>query len=333
MSERDFKGSSGKKRNIVFAFETSCDETCAAAVEECSDGHLEILSNIVSSQIDIHKLYGGVVPEIASRNHLMTIENVAKEALRAANISVADVTRVAATVQPGLVGAVMVGRVFAESFAAMRRIPFAEVNHLVGHIASVMLSNPGLQTPFVCLVVSGGHTSLYKVESSLKCKVLSETLDDACGEAFDKVAKVLGLGYPGGPAIASQAENYKQRKQNESCNLADLKLFNYNPIYSKNANFSYSGLKSAVIDYVKKNPDYDIAEVCAVFQHEAIEQLVVKSKAINGELPLAVCGGVAANEYLRAALPDAYFPRKELCGDNAAMIAAAAIIFPKIKLF
>ena len=311
------------KKQYTLAIETSCDETCAAVV----DGDLNVLANIVSSQIDIHKLYGGVVPEVASRNHLAAIQNVVEEALRVAGIDVGQVTQIAATTQPGLVGAVMVGRVFAESLALASGKPFIEVNHLVGHIASVFLSNPTLKPPFVCLVVSGGHTSLYKVNNFTSIELLGSTTDDACGEAFDKVAKVLGLGYPGGPIISRMA---KQSGGTDIC-------FVQNANYKKDLNFSYSGLKSAVINYInrkkQKGEEINVADICHAFQKEAIQQLVTKCNMVRGKLPLAICGGVAANEYLRECLPDALFPEIKYCGDNAAMIAAAILFNNSFDLF
>ena len=302
----------------TLAIETSCDETCAAVVEQLADGGLTVLSNVVSSQIDIHKLYGGVVPEVASRNHLLAIENVYNQALMQAGVKIEQISQIAATTHPGLVGAVMVGRVFAESLALARGVPFISVNHLAGHIASVVLSNPTLKPPFVCLVVSGGHTSLYKVQSYKNIKILGHTMDDACGEAFDKVAKVLGLGYPGGPAVSRVAAKE-----------SDIQLVT-KANYARDLNFSYSGLKSAVINYVHKikqaKQEPNIADICVAFQSEAIKQLVVKCNNARGKLPLAVCGGVSANKYLRSQLPDALFPDISLCGDNAAMIAAAAVL-------
>jgi N6-L-threonylcarbamoyladenine synthase len=305
---------------LTLAFETSCDETSAAVV----DGDLKVLSNIVASQIEIHRRFGGVVPEVASRNHLLSIESVTQEALQRAGVSVGRITQTAATTHPGLAGAVMVGRVFAESLAAARNLPFIGVNHAAGHIASCMLSNPGLRPPFRALVVSGGHTSIYKVQSSKSVKLVSSTTDDACGEAFDKVAKVLGLPYPGGPEISRLASQFNGE--------TDL-VFMPNANYKKSKDFSYSGLKTAVLNYVNRKRQageiLNLPEICFAFQREAIGQLVTKCNLAGQDLPLAVCGGVAANAYLRTQFPDAYFPDAGLCGDNAAMIGAAAILFDK----
>lgn len=313
---------------LTLAFETSCDETSAAVVDE----NLKILSNVVSSQIDIHKRFGGVVPEVASRNHLLAIESVTQEALLRAGVTLDAIGKIAATTHPGLAGAVMVGRVFAESIAAARNLPFIDVNHVVGHIASCMISqspagrHPSilegkrLAPPFLALVVSGGHTALYKVHTFKKISLLASTTDDACGEAFDKVAKVLGLPYPGGPEISKQAAKFNRN--------TDL-IFMPNANYKKTKDFSYSGLKTAVLNYVnrkkQKNEPLDIPAICYAFQREAIGQLVAKTPKSN--LPLTICGGVAANAYLREQFPGAFFPEPGLCGDNAAMIGAAAILF------
>jgi len=295
---------------------------------------IKVLSNVISSQIEIHKLYGGVVPEIASRNHVLAIQTVYEEALRQAGVTLDDITQIAATTHPGLRGAVMVGQVFAESLAVASKKPFIEVNHLAGHIASVSLrgdchvasrssqqapqfhGNP--EPPFLTLLVSGGHTSLYKVTAWDNIELLCETADDAVGEAFDKVAKLLGLGYPGGPAIAKEAEKYQGK---------DFIQFVNKP--NKKDGFSYSGLKTAVLNYLQKNKDFNVARLAASFQHEAIMQLVDKCKSEmkrHNIETLCVCGGVAANKYLREHLPFAYFPAMEYCTDNAAMIGAAAVL-------
>jgi len=324
---------------LTLAFETSCDETAVAVVSwsgldkqslgfanrfvaDAPRNDVVVLSNVVASQIDIHQRFGGVVPEVASRNHLLAIESVTEEALRRAGVSLGEITQVAATTHPGLPGAVMVGRVFAESVATALGLPFREVNHVVGHIASCVLTNPQLRPPFMALVVSGGHTALYKVQSFKSIKLVATTTDDACGEAFDKVAKVLGLSYPGGPQIAKLAAEFKGE--------SDL-VFMPSKNYKKDSNFSYSGLKTAVLNYVnkrkQKGEELNLPEICFAFQREAIGQLVSKIPKTN--LPLAISGGVAANEYLRQQFPDAVFPDVSLCGDNAAMVGAAAILFDK----
>jgi N6-L-threonylcarbamoyladenine synthase len=312
---------------LTLAVETSCDETAAAVV----DGDLNVLSNVISSQIDIHARYGGVVPEVASRNHLLAVEHVTAEALQRAGISMGKITRIAATTQPGLIGAVMVGRVFAESVSTASGTPFAAVNHLCGHIASAVLSNRQISPPFLSLVVSGGHTNLYKVESYQSIKLLASTTDDACGEAFDKVAKILDLGYPGGPAVAQAAALFRGQST-----IKFLPKANYS-----GPNFSYSGLKTAVLNFVNKSrmkgEHVDIPAVCEAFQREAVDQLVIKTmSALKREsmTTLCICGGVSANDHLRAEFQKAcdtahtklYLPALEFCGDNAAMIAAAAIL-------
>lgn len=308
---------------LTLAFETSCDETSVAVV----DSKLKILSNVVASQIDIHKRFGGVVPEVASRNHLLAIESLTEEALRLAGIALDQVTQIAATTHPGLVGAVMVGRIFAESIAVARNLPFTGINHILGHIASCVLSNPDLKPPFLALVVSGGHTSIYRVESYQKIKLVASTMDDACGEAFDKIAKVLGLPYPGGPEISKIASGF--------IGETDL-VFMPNANYRKTANFSYSGLKTATLNYINRKrqmgEELNIAEICFAFQREAIGQIITKCSMIKNKFPIAVSGGVSANKYLREQFSGAFFPETELCGDNAAMIAAAAIIFPNAKI-
>lgn len=306
--------------SLVLAFETSCDETSVAVI----DANLKILSNVIASQIDIHKRFGGVVPEVASRNHLLAIESLTEEALRNANVTLDQITKIAATTHPGLVGAVMVGRVFAESIATALNLPFLSINHILGHIASCVLSNPNLKPPFLSLVVSGGHTSIYHVESFKKLKFIAGTTDDACGEAFDKVAKVLGLPYPGGPEISKMASRFTGKTE---------LVFMPNANYKKTPNFSYSGLKTAVLNYVNRKRqmggELNIPEICFAFQREAIGQIVTKCDIAQkkNKLPVAISGGVAANNHLREQFPNAFFPDPALCSDNAAMIGAAAILF------
>ena len=373
---------SAPDRTLTLAFETSCDETACAVVSSTlgADGHPrpEVLSSIVSSQIDIHKLYGGVVPEIASRNHIMAITNVMHEALKTAGVTLKQITQIAATTHPGLAGAVMVGRVFAESLATALNLPFREVNHVAGHIASVTLAkhNP---PPFLSLVVSGGHTSLYKVTTWSDITLLAATTDDACGEAFDKVAKILGLPYPGGVEIEKQGGSFYARHCEEpslNCHceepqgdavISPLLRFVQKPNYHKDG-FSYSGLKTAVLNYVNRlkqkwgnssttfrccespphtppasktvdniTPALDIPHICASFQAEAVAQLVIKCEQHLKKThikTLCVSGGVSANRHLREQMTQmcarhgvsVHFPELCYCGDNAAMIAAAAIL-------
>lgn len=308
---------------LTLGIETSCDETSVAVIDE----QYRILSNVIISQIDIHQTFGGVVPEIAARNHIENILPVLDEALTKANLTIDQIDQVAATTQPGLPGAVMVGRVFGQSLANALNVPFLAVNHLHGHMASLRLSNPDLQPPMLCLLVSGGHTILYQVNAQWETKILCTTADDAVGEAFDKVARVLGLSYPGGPKIAE---------------LADMQL-NFTPILNKFPKdvFSYSGLKTAVLNHInrlkQKGDEVNIPEICANFQFCAINQLLSKTLEFlqsTGIKTFGICGGVSANQYLREQFRvmckergvKLYLPDHALCGDNAAMIAATGML-------
>jgi N6-L-threonylcarbamoyladenine synthase len=310
---------------VILGIETSCDETCAAVI----DGKLNVLSNIVSSQIDIHKEFGGVVPEIASRNHIENIMPVLDSALKNAGVGLSAISAVCATAEPGLPGAVMVGRTVGESLAAALNVPYVPVNHLCGHIAGLQLTNR-IQPPFLCLLVSGGHTAIYTVNAAgggFKAKLLLATADDAVGEAFDKVARVLGLPYPGGPKIAAEAKKYGGM---------DMLQF---PVVK--AGFSFSGLKTAVLNYINKERQAgrapDIPRICAGFQTAAAEQLTARSVEYIKKYKVknfGVCGGVSANEYLRERFRakcdelgvNLFLPKPEFCGDNAAMIAAAGLL-------
>ena len=308
---------------LTLGVETSCDETSIAVVNE----QFHILSNVVISQIDIHKQFGGVVPEIASRNHIENILPVLDTALKQAHIDIASIDQVAATTHPGLPGAVMVGRVFGQSVATALNKPFIAINHLHGHIASLRLSNPDLQPPFLCLLVSGGHTLIYQIDADWQTQLLISTVDDAIGEAFDKVARVLGMQYPGGPKISQTA------------NMA----LSFTPFISKFPKdvFSYSGLKTSVLNFVnherQMGHELDLPQICANFQFCAVKQLLDQSVKLIKQQSIksfAICGGVSANHYLREQFQttcDAmgvklFLPKPELCGDNAAMIAAAAIL-------
>ncbi len=307
----------------ILGIETSCDETSVAIV----DDKFNILSNVVSSQIDIHKQYGGVVPEIASRNHIENIMPVLDEALSTAGLKINDIDAVAATVEPGLPGAVMVGRTMGESLAFALDKPYRAVNHLYGHIASLKLTNKDLEPPFLCLLVSGGHTSIYYVKKDWKTELLISTADDAVGESYDKVSRVLGLGYPGGPAVS------KMTKDN----------YSMPPFVSKSPvdKFSFSGLKTAVLNFVNKEQQkgnkLDITEICSNFSDCAINQLLARSIEKIKKYKVksfGICGGVSANKELRKRFSDAcenlnvklFLPSSDLCGDNAAMIAAASIL-------
>jgi N6-L-threonylcarbamoyladenine synthase len=313
-----------KSEVFILAIETSCDETSIAVIK---NGR-EVLSNVVSTQIDIHARFGGVVPEVASRNHTMAILNVLEESLTKANLTIEQIDAIAVTYGAGLIGALMVGVNFAKALAFANDLPLLAVNHIKGHIAASYLAFSDLTPPFVCLIVSGGHTAILNVTDYINHTKIGSTLDDAVGEAYDKVARILNLGYPGGPIIDKLA---KQGKNNIQFVTRD-KL-------AKTNNFSYSGLKTAVINYVhklKQNKQPIIVEdICASFQASAIDVLIEKvirtaKKLSSNKIVLA--GGVAANSYLRERIDarckeeglQAYYPPKAMCTDNAAMIGSQA---------
>ena len=307
----------------ILGIETSCDETAAAVVQ---DGSV-ILSSKVSSQIEVHHQYGGVVPELASRKHIEAIVPVVKEAMRDSGIKTSEINAIAATRGPGLVGALLVGFSFAKSYAYALDIPLIGVNHLEGHINSVFLEPEAPPFPFVALLVSGGHTALYYVTSHTAIELMGQTRDDAVGEAFDKVAKLLGLGYPGGGVIDTLS------KEGDPDKIAFTRPY----LNKADFDFSFSGIKTAVSHYVAKHrSDYKarMADIAAGFQAAVVE--VLAYKLINAALKkscehIAVVGGVAANSGLRRKVRrDAeardlkvHIPSVQLCGDNAAMIAAA----------
>jgi N6-L-threonylcarbamoyladenine synthase len=308
---------------LTLGIETSCDETSVAVVK---NGR-EILSNIISSQIDIHKRFGGVVPEIASRNHTMAIINVLDQALTHANAKLEDIDAVAVTYGAGLVGALLVGVSAAKAISYLLDKPLIAVNHIRAHIAANYLNDSDLVPPFLCAVVSGGHTELMDVKDYTHYEILGSTLDDATGEAFDKVARALGLGYPGGPEIDKLA---KQGKNN-------IEFFKTAKIISDDYNFSYSGLKTAVINYLhnarQREQEININDVCASFTYYALEPIVQKAFDAARELGyenIALAGGVAANSYLRQRFDETgkkydinvYVPSLKLCTDNAAMVAS-----------
>lgn len=308
---------------LILAIETSCDETSVAIVK---NGR-EVLSNVISSQIEIHARFGGVVPEVASRNHLLSFNSVLNQALTEANVTFADISAIAVTYGAGLMGALLVGVSFAKALAFSLKLPLIAVNHINGHISANYISEKTLQPPFMSLVVSGGHTAILKVTKTKK-QLIGTTYDDAVGEAYDKVAKVLGLGYPGGPVIDKMSKLGK-------ANITFVKK----PKEKNNLNFSYSGLKTAVINYLHNLKQHNIepnkVDICASFQHEAVEELVKKSilacKKHKVNI-LTVAGGVAANSLLRSWLTKegeehgikVIFPPMSLCTDNAAMIGAEA---------
>jgi N6-L-threonylcarbamoyladenine synthase len=309
---------------LVLGIETSCDETSAALV---IDGRT-ILSSTIAAQLDLLKKYGGVVPEIAARRHTELIGYVIKEALDTAGKTLDDIEAVAVTSRQGLVGCLMVGVAAAKSISYARQVPLIGVHHIEGHIFANRLSNPELTLPHICLTVSGGHNMLVHVRESCRYELLGTTLDDAAGEAFDKIAKFLGLDFPGGPVID------KLSKQ------GDRNAFKFpRPmIRSKALDFSFSGLKTAVINMFKervaRNEALPLADIAASFQEAIVEVLVAKAlRALEekGLAALSVTGGVSANSRLREAFSDTckkkgitvFFPKLSLCTDNAAMIAAA----------
>jgi N6-L-threonylcarbamoyladenine synthase len=289
----------------ILGIETSCDETAAALVTD--DG--EILANVVASQADLHARYGGVVPEVASRRHLDLIAPVIDEAM------VDEPHAVAVTTRPGLIGALLVGVSAAKAFAWARRLPLIPVNHLHGHVASLYLRPLDLQPPFTCLLASGGHTMLLDVADRSGYTVLGTTLDDAAGEAFDKGARLLGLGYPGGREIDALAQR------------GDPTAYDFPVARVPGLDFSFSGLKTSLLYKVRDLAPDELerrkADLAASYQRAIVRALVERLAAAGGDR-VAVVGGVAANSELRGALPDAAFAPLPLCTDNAAMIASAA---------
>lgn len=309
---------------LILAIESSCDETAAAVVK---NGR-EVLSNIISSQIDLHTLYGGVVPEIASRKHTEAINQVVDQALKTANVSLKDIDAIAVTYGPGLVGALLVGVSFAKALSFASGIPLVGVHHIEGHISANYIENKELEPPFVCLVVSGGHSHLVKVMDYGKYEILGRTRDDAAGEAFDKVARAIGLGYPGGPKV--DKVSYEGNP--------DAVKFPRAKVEGSVYDFSFSGLKSAVLNYLNqcemKGEEIVQADVAASFQKAVVDVLVEHSMTAireSGMKKFAIAGGVASNSHLRKALEEAcavegvefYRPSPVLCTDNAAMIGAA----------
>ncbi len=316
MNERDI---------LILAIESSCDETAAAVVR---NGR-EVLSNVISSQIELHKLYGGVVPEIASRKHIEKINQVIREALADAAVTLDDLDAVAVTYGPGLVGALLVGVAEAKAISYAKKLPLVGVHHIEGHISANYIENKELEPPFLCLVVSGGHTHLVMVKDYGVYEILGRTRDDAAGEAFDKVARAIGLGYPGGPKIDRiSAEGNPEAIPFPKAKIPDAPY-----------DFSFSGLKSAVLNYLNgcrmKGEEIVTADVAASFQKAVVDVLTehaVHAAKERGTDKLAIAGGVAANRTLRRTLEAAcakekitlYYPSPILCTDNAAMIGAAA---------
>jgi N6-L-threonylcarbamoyladenine synthase len=300
---------------MILGIETSCDETAAALVTV--DG--EIRSNIVSSQAELHARYGGVVPEVASRHHLELALPVVREALGEAGATLGDVERIGVTHGPGLIGALLVGLATAKSLAWARRIPLSPVDHLHGHVASLFLEPDPVEPPFLCLLASGGHTLLLDVVEHGRFRVLGTTLDDAAGEAFDKGARLLGLGYPGGVAIDRLARE------------GDPTAFEFPRARVGGLDFSFSGVKTALLYAVRDLPAGELerrrADLAASYQRAIVGALVDRTREAAGQTGagrIAIVGGVAANSELRASLPEAAAAPLELCTDNAAMIASAA---------
>ncbi len=309
---------------LVLAIETSCDETAVAIVERGCN----VLLNLVASQVDLHRRYGGIVPELASRRHMEIIYPLTQEAMTQGNIKFDDLSGIAVTNGPGLIGALVVGVSFAKALAFSTGLPLVAVDHLNAHFLAVFLEDKHPQFPFVALVVSGGHTSLFYVKGPIEYYLLGQTRDDAAGEAFDKVSKLLGLGYPGGRIISKLAE------------YGDPQAISFpRPMITKTPfDFSFSGLKTAVVYYVKemqqKCKDIPLHDLCASFEAAVVDVLV--TKAVNavrytGVKSLVVSGGVAANKRLRGALKKIaqeegfllFLPRPEYCTDNAAMVGVA----------
>ena len=306
---------------MILALETSCDETAAAVVS----GEGRILSSVVSSQAELHGRYGGVVPEIASRRHLELVAPVVRDALEAAGMPLDRVELVAVTQGPGLVGALLVGISAAKALAWARRLPLVPVDHLEGHVASLYLEPEPLEPPFLCLLASGGHTLLLAVREHGRSERIGTTLDDAAGEAFDKGARLLGLGYPGGAEIDRIAGE------------GNPQAFSFPVARVPGLDFSFSGLKTALLYTVRDLGEEEAgtrrADLAAAYQDAIVRALVQRIREgaeRTGLERLAVVGGVAANSALRAALPDAHFAPLALCTDNAAMIASAARYSPAL---
>ena len=305
------------KNILTLGIESSCDETSVSVVK---NGR-EVLSNVINSQINIHTEYGGVVPEIASRCHTEVINQITKQALKEANVTMKDIDVVCPTYGPGLVGALLVGVSYAKGLAFANNKPLVGVNHLEGHIAANYITYKELKPPFLCLMMSGGNTQIVDVKDYCDFEVLGKTRDDAIGEAFDKVARVVGLGYPGGPKVDALAKDGE----------ANIEL---PKTHFDNLDFSFSGIKTAVINLNHKNPNTNKADLCASFQKTVTEILVdtVKKAVKNtGIKTLALAGGVSANSYIRNEFAklqkeeniQIYYPELKLCTDNAAMIASA----------
>jgi N6-L-threonylcarbamoyladenine synthase len=305
---------------VVLAIETSCDETAAAVVV---DGR-NVLSSVVSSQVDIHAAFGGVVPEVAGRAHVELLTPVVDEALRRAGASGPDIDVVGATAGPGLIGSLLVGVSAAKAYSLAWSVPFVGVNHMEGHLHAAFLEDPELAMPAVVLLVSGGHTMLIHMLEGGRYRLLGRTIDDAAGEAYDKVARFLGLGYPGGPVIDQLASK------------GDPSVVSFpRGLRGEGYDFSFSGLKTSVVNFVRKNPGVETQDVAAAFQQAVVDVLVEKTRraaADVGSRSICIGGGVAANSALREAILTgaaedgraAFIPSRAMCTDNAAMVGATA---------
>ncbi len=301
---------------ITLGIESSCDETSAAIVK---NGR-EVLSNIINTQIKIHEEYGGVVPEIASRNHIESISKVVETAIKKANINFNEIDAIAPTYGPGLVGALLVGLSYGKGLSYSIKKPLVGVNHIEGHIAANYITHKDLKPPFLCMMTSGGNTQIVYVKDYCKFEVLGKTRDDAIGEAFDKVARVIGLGYPGGPKIDILGQEGKP-------------IIELPKIHMDNLDFSFSGIKTAIINLYHKNPELNKADLCISFEKtvcEILVQNIQKAVSKTGIKTIALAGGVSANSYIRKEFLKLenegikiYMPDLKLCTDNAAMIAAA----------
>ena len=324
IAKEKFNSLKDKEEILILSIESSCDETSIAVVK---NGRT-LLSNVISSQIEIHKRFGGVVPEVASRNHLLSIDNVLKQSLEEANVTLDDIGAIAVTYGAGLMGALMVGVTYAKSLAYALNLPLIKVNHIKAHISANFI-NTDLQPPFIALIVSGGHTAIVKIEDYVNSTLIGTTTDDAVGEAYDKVAKVLGLGYPGGPKID---------KLSKEGNANAIK-FPKARVEDGPYDFSFSGVKSAVLNYLNgaqmKGETVNEADIAASFQKAVTDVLVEHAMmAVKdfGMKKFAIAGGVASNSTLRGAMKDAcekngiefYHPSPIFCTDNAAMIGVAA---------
>ncbi len=302
----------------ILGIETSCDETAAAVVK---NGR-EVLSNVINSQINIHEKFGGVVPEIASRKHIEAISYVVEEALKQANMTWDDIDAIAVTYGPGLVGALLVGVGYAKALSYALNKPLVAVNHIEGHIAGNYITFKDLEPEFLCLVISGGHTHLVQIEDYTKFRILGKTMDDAIGEAFDKVARVMELKYPGGPKVDLLAKQ------------GDPNKIELPKVHVDGLNFSFSGIKTAVINLNHNKKDIKKEDLCASFENSVTKMLIQNTKIAIKEYnfkKIALAGGVSANSYIREKFMElgkeldvkVYFPELKLCTDNAAMIASA----------